>query len=290
MTLNSNITRAEVARLIFSAKHLKTDNKSNTFKDVKSSHWASGYINSMVDLGYISGYPNKTFKPNNNITYAEFISIVVRADSKYNFKKSQNWKKQFIDFAHSNGFLEDVNIDSSDYDRYISRGEAFVIIYNCLFDSPISNFQKEIQSNSNVPTISNSSGNDIIVNGKFLDLEDELLIAINKYRKNNGVIELKKASGEFSDFAKVRAVEISVSFSHSRPNPKNKVFIELGSYMVSGENLAKGQRNVEEVLQSWLSSTGHKDNILNPEFKTIAQKAFQTEDGIIHWVQLFSFN
>lgn len=290
LDLNSNITRAEVARLISSAKNLKASNKSKNFKDVKSSHWASGYINSMVDLGYISGYPDNTFKPNNNITYSEFISIVVRANSKYGLKNSSNWKKQFVDYADSNGFLEDVNIDSSDYDRYINRGDAFIIIYNSLFDSPVSNLKKETNSNSNIPTIKDSNGNNISVNGKFLDFEDELLTAINKYRKENGVGELKKGSGEFSDFTKIRAVEISLSFSHSRPNPKNKVFIQTGSYMVSGENLAKGQRNVDEVLQSWLNSSGHRDNILNSEFKTISQKAFQTEDGTIHWVQLFSFN
>jgi uncharacterized protein YkwD len=36
-----------------------------------------------------------------------------------------------------------------------------------------------------------------------------------------------------------------------------------------GENIAKGQRTCEEVMQGWMDSPGHRANILNPSFATI---------------------
>jgi len=48
------------------------------FKDLTSSHWANEEINKLKQLGYINGYPDGTFKPENNITRAEFAAIMSR--------------------------------------------------------------------------------------------------------------------------------------------------------------------------------------------------------------------
>lgn len=48
------------------------------FKDVPVSHWAYPYIDNMVKLGYLSGYDNGTFKPANNLTFIEAMSILSR--------------------------------------------------------------------------------------------------------------------------------------------------------------------------------------------------------------------
>lgn len=50
----------------------------------------------MVDEGIIGGYPDGTFKPNNNITRAEFASLIVRAfnlKSEYH-KMEKHWYLQ----------------------------------------------------------------------------------------------------------------------------------------------------------------------------------------------------
>lgn len=49
-----------------------------------------------------------------------------------------------------------------------------------------------------------------------------------------------------------------------------------------GENIAFGQRNPEAVMQSWMQSTGHRNNILNPGFTEIGV-GFQNG----RWVQVF---
>ena len=46
------------------------------FTDVSSSYWAYGAIMSLCSQGIVSGYPDGTFKPDNPITRAEFVSIM----------------------------------------------------------------------------------------------------------------------------------------------------------------------------------------------------------------------
>ena len=49
-----------------------------SFNDI-AGHWAADNINQLVGLGAINGYPDGSFKPDNNITRAEFTTILVRA-------------------------------------------------------------------------------------------------------------------------------------------------------------------------------------------------------------------
>ena len=70
----STITRAEVAAIASRFDNLETLNHS-IFSDVKG-HWAEKYIDSAESKGWIKGYEDGTFKPDNPITRAEFITLV----------------------------------------------------------------------------------------------------------------------------------------------------------------------------------------------------------------------
>jgi hypothetical protein len=50
-----------------------------TFSDVTTSYWAYDAISNLSSLGYITGYPDGSFKPDGAITRAEFVSILTRA-------------------------------------------------------------------------------------------------------------------------------------------------------------------------------------------------------------------
>ncbi len=51
-----------------------------------SGHWAEASINNWINNGYISGYPDGTFRPNNAISRAEFVTI---ANKAFGFTSSQ---------------------------------------------------------------------------------------------------------------------------------------------------------------------------------------------------------
>ena len=77
------VTRAQFAKIIVSA--LGVGEAANyaagatKFADVPADHWATGYINVAVDMGVIAGYPDGTFKPENQVTFAEAIKMIVAA-------------------------------------------------------------------------------------------------------------------------------------------------------------------------------------------------------------------
>jgi uncharacterized protein YkwD len=54
------------------------------------------------------------------------------------------------------------------------------------------------------------------------------------------------------------------------------------------ENIAMGQRDVEAVLGAWMSSSGHRANILNPGHTRIGIAGYRAPDGTVFWCQRFS--
>ena len=62
------------------------------------------------------------------------------------------------------------------------------------------------------------------------------------------------------------------------------------NYRTVGENIAVGQRDVEEVMQGWMNSPGHRDNILRPEYmhlgSGVATGDFKGQRSI-YWTQNF---
>ena len=76
-----------------------TTASAKTFKDVPKSHWAYTYINEMSNQGYISGYPNGTFKPRKNITFLEamrFAAILTQYDANALQAARQVWQSKVV--------------------------------------------------------------------------------------------------------------------------------------------------------------------------------------------------
>ena len=93
---NGKITRAEFAQMI------KAIDKANTgmapFADVKG-HWAEAAINQAYTNGRIAGYPDSTFRPNNNITRAEAVTVFNKLyDRSVNMKGSSDVVADIVPF------------------------------------------------------------------------------------------------------------------------------------------------------------------------------------------------
>lgn len=72
---NKSITRAELATII--ARFAKLDVNTKTFSDI-NGHWAQKNIELAAGNGWINGYENGSFRPNNNITRAETFAMINR--------------------------------------------------------------------------------------------------------------------------------------------------------------------------------------------------------------------
>lgn len=126
------------------------------------------------------------------------------------------------------------------------------------------------------------------------DIEQEILRLVNVERKKAKLKTLKFAD-DYYECAKLRAVECATpeTFSHTRPNgkPWHSVFKELKTpeYILAGENIALYFQTPKQVVDEWMGSSGHRANILNPDFTMLAVGVYETTDwpGYYSGVQLF---
>lgn len=100
---NKNITRAEFATII--ANYVGNDqlNKSD-LTDIKG-HWAESSIDNVYTIGAIKGYEDKTFKPDNEITRAEAVTILNKV---FDVKANNKSLITFTDVSNSDWFYNDV--------------------------------------------------------------------------------------------------------------------------------------------------------------------------------------
>ena len=101
-----------------------------------AGNWAEKEITAWVDNGLINGYPDGSFKPNNNITRAEFIALVNRVfkfseTAPVTFKdvKDTDWFSKDVAKAEKAGYLSELKDGSFVLRESIKRQEVAAIIY-----------------------------------------------------------------------------------------------------------------------------------------------------------------
>lgn len=110
----------------------------------------------------------------------------------------------------------------------------------------------------------------------------EVAAQVNAERAKYGLSRLT-VSDELTRAACVRASEIVWQFSHTRPDGSSCFTVSGAAY---GENIAKGQSSADRVMAAWMSSEGHRANILRESYGSIGVCALKV-NGVIYWVQLF---
>lgn len=100
------ITRAEFTKIVSRNVYY---NRSSGFTDVSDNHWALPYICWSHESGYISGYPDGSFRPNDNITRAEAVTIINRVISQHmKSNKKTELDPMLVDFSDQSMPFSDV--------------------------------------------------------------------------------------------------------------------------------------------------------------------------------------
>lgn len=124
------VTRAEFIAMLNRSLGIKGDTLSGDsflFSDVDKAHWAAGDIEFGVGAGYISGYGDKTFRPDSNITYAEIIKMLVSAVG-YSPMAEENggYPDGYNRVANQLGFLRGVSFGN---EPEATRGNTAQLLY-----------------------------------------------------------------------------------------------------------------------------------------------------------------
>lgn len=111
-----------------------TPSPSEEIKDIEN-HWAKDAIQRFIDKGYINGYGDNTFKPENNITRAEFVKIVNKlygytdkADIKFSDTNSNEWYYDEVRIGVQAGYIDGYEDNTFRPNDSITREEASKII------------------------------------------------------------------------------------------------------------------------------------------------------------------
>lgn len=129
-----DITRAEFAKILVEALGLGSAanaavGKTN-FSDVTASHWAAGYMNVASGQGLIKGYPDGTFKPSKQVSYAEALTMLVRALGYQDSFLKGSWPGNYVAKAAEAGISSGVKF--ADAGGFANRGDVASLVNNTL--------------------------------------------------------------------------------------------------------------------------------------------------------------
>lgn len=123
-------------------------------------------------------------------------------------------------------------------------------------------------------------------------LRAEILLLVNQERAAAGLSPLRR-NATLEAQAEQYACELIHYdfFAHDNPVTGSTLAVrarEFGyAYLYIGENLAGGQRTAAGVMEDWMNSPGHRENILNPRFVELGVGVRTGGDYGIYWVQEF---
>lgn len=137
--LERNITRAEFATIIVNALGLQEEANSillpiTNFSDVNPTSWYARNLAVASQLGIINGYPDGTFKPENEVSYQEAFTMLVRMvlspEEIMMVEAGGKYPYNYYQAAFNLGLLEDINVNNIAVPAL--RGNVFVALYNAI--------------------------------------------------------------------------------------------------------------------------------------------------------------
>jgi spore coat assembly protein SafA/uncharacterized protein, YkwD family len=125
-------------------------------------------------------------------------------------------------------------------------------------------------------------------------LEDEVIRLVNVERAKRGLMTLTK-NWELCRVARYKSADMSQDppkgyFAHTSPT-YGTPFQMMESFGLrfssAGENIAYGQTTPQAVMNDWMNSSGHRNNILSPSYTQIGVGLAKSSKGVCYWTQQF---
>lgn len=122
-------------------------------------------------------------------------------------------------------------------------------------------------------------------------LEEEVVRLVNAERAKMGLHALKH-NWELSRVARYKSQDFINKnyFAHQSPtygSPFDMIKQFGIKYTAAAENIAKGQPTPASVMNSWMNSTGHRNNILSSSYYEIGVGVAKDSKGNLYWTQMF---
>jgi len=122
----------------------------------------------------------------------------------------------------------------------------------------------------------------------FKSMSIQILKLVNAYRRSNGLGELQMNEAINAEAIKhsMNMAKGVVPFSHDGFDGRaDRLMAKLGGNSIA-ENVANGQTDAESAVESWLGSTGHRENI-EGNYNLTGIGIARGKDGDLYFTQIF---
>lgn len=293
--LDKNIKRSEITRLLVLANGNEELSKQlqgsmKIYSDVDAKHWANGVItvgttvpSDANGIAMLAGYPDGSFKPEKDVTYAELAKMLVvlaKKDLTADMVKNAKWASDWMTWAAQLGILNDVTV--TDSDKAANRADAFTMIYNALY--AMKEF-KRVPANETRGIISNFSKDTLQLN------QDSKM----EYKVNADTVFVTGKNNAYSQIQKIGELNLSAksyyygSLVRILTNDKNEVthIIELGNpEALANPEYAKAGKAVANTV--WRDVADNTIETVNKNVRTADQA--QKEIGKDECYATINFN
>jgi len=151
---NGNINRAEAVKILINSHfdtntiekslnwHKEKKHSYVIFPDVKINEWYGKFVEVAFQNKIIEGYPDKTFKPGNNINFAEALKIILESydvnlnesqfkENKLLLVKDSDWFEPYYTYAYNHNLINQNKFHHPAV--LITRGDFVEIMYRIQF-------------------------------------------------------------------------------------------------------------------------------------------------------------
>ena len=133
MMLEKKVSRAEFAKIAIAASPQKDSVavglKQSPFRDVPYTKWYAPYVKAAVSAGYVVGYLDATYRPENTVTYEEAVTVMLRVLGYDDSTFADAYPYGQLSKAQSIKLLDNVNASIGDE---LDRRQVMMLAYNAV--------------------------------------------------------------------------------------------------------------------------------------------------------------
>lgn len=241
------------------------EENNNAFADMDATHWAYSTVTWGMDNKVLSGYPDHMFKPEQFVTEAEFLKILISAYETPPESGSE-WYEKYYSYATNKSWFVPGLKNKLAINNPVSRGQVAVILASSLGNSFVNGDTAEIEKSINILYDKNlSSGKDAKTVEGFAPKDNltraEAVTFVYNFKKNSGLTSLLGAVN-WSNYDSVSLSDVS------KTQEKQQLFAKANNFE------AREYKNDKDVQFVDFVADG----------KSALLSSYQTEnDGTVNW-------
>lgn len=195
------VTREQFAKILVTSLKMESAAQAGLgfahFKDVDAGRWSAGYIGIAAGHGLIKGYPDGTFKPAAEVSYAEAVTMLVRALGYKDEFLSGTWPANYLAKAAEKEITKKVKFSNAT--GFADRGDVAILVNNTLDAKVI-----EVETYEGALIKYKESEETLLENKLNIEKEEDARVIANKriddglkeYEVRLGILPEKKSKEE----------------------------------------------------------------------------------------------